>query len=32
VPEADWNLLLRERAEVLYRCCHEWAWMAQEAS
>jgi hypothetical protein len=32
VPEADWILLLRERAEVLYRCCHEWAWMAQEAS
>ncbi len=31
VPEADWNLLLRERAEVLYRCCHEWAWKAQEA-
>lgn len=31
VPEADWSLLLRERAEVLYRCCHEWAWLAQEA-
>ncbi len=31
VPEADWHLLLRERAEVLYRCCHEWVWMAQEA-
>ena len=30
VPEASWTLLLRERAEVLYRCCHEWAWMAQE--
>jgi hypothetical protein len=32
VPEADWILLLRERSEVLYRCCHEWVWMAQEAS
>ena len=32
VPEADWILLLRERAEVLYRCCHEWAWTAQEAT
>ena len=26
VPEADWILLLRERGEVLYRCCHEWVW------
>jgi len=32
VPEADWYLLLRERAEVLYRCCHEWAWTAREAA
>jgi hypothetical protein len=32
VPEADWILLLRERAEVLYRCCHEWAWTAREAT
>jgi hypothetical protein len=32
VPEADWPLLLRERAEVLYRCCHEWAWTAREVA
>ncbi len=32
VPEADWILLLRERAEVLYRCCHEWAWTAREVA
>jgi hypothetical protein len=32
VPEADWIMLLRERAEVLYRCCHEWAWTAREVA
>ena len=31
VPTADWILLLRERAEVLYRSCHEWAWTVPEA-
>jgi hypothetical protein len=29
-PAFTWVDLLRERAEVLYRCCHEWIWIAEE--
>ncbi|MFH1463907.1 MAG: hypothetical protein ABIO70_05955 [Pseudomonadota bacterium] len=31
-PAFTWVDLLRERAEVLYRCCHEWLWITEEVA
>jgi hypothetical protein len=31
-PSFTWVDLLRERAEVLYRCCHEWLWITEEVA
>jgi hypothetical protein len=31
-PAHAWVDLLRERAEVLYRCCHEWLWLTEEVA